>query len=297
MDKKQSGQIILVLLLIITVALGIGLSIVNRSLSDVSTATKVEQSSRAFSAAEAGIERAVKNSLAGQPSTPDFNLDETLVEVEVKDNLPDAGQALEYPPIGKEEIAHVWLVNPVTLDADGYNGVSGGTSLNIYWGDPAVTGLDVPAIEVSFVYADTSSPAAYRTQKFYYDPDSTRRTSNGFSDPIAGGAGNCSNPTAVSALSPSPGKAYKCRVTIAPSTTNFPSLSRLMLVRARVFYSSVSQPFAVAATSGPLPRQAKMFTSTGTTGDTQRKVRLFQVSNVVPFYFDYALFSAGEIVK
>ncbi len=291
MDKKQNGQIILVLLLIITVALGIGLSIVNRSLSDVSTATRVEQSSRSFSGAEAGIERAVKNSLSSTGTgtgTLNFDLDQTSISVDVKDNLPEANQALEYPPISKEEIAHVWLVNP-TLVVDGYNGAVGGTPLYIYWGDPAVLGADVPAIEISFVYLDTLG--AYRPQKFYYDPDSARRTNNGFSDPAC-----TSTHTAISAFSPT-GKTFKCRVIIDASTTNFPSLNRLMLVRARMLYSSISQPFAVAAASGSLPKQAKMFTSTGTTGDTQRKVRLFQVSNVVPFYFDYALFSAGEISK
>lgn len=283
--KKQNGQIVLVLLLIISVALGIGLSIVNRSISDISTATKIEQSSRAFSAAEAGIERAVKNSLSNQ-DTPTFTLGESEVNVDVKDNLPEAGQALEYPPISKEEIAHVWLVNPTTLAADGYNGTPGGTPLYIYWGDLSATGADIPAIEISFVYLSGSN---YQTQKFYYDLDGSRRSSNGFLDP-----GNCTHSPVTSALST---RSFKCRVTIDVNTTNFPGLTRLTLVRARILYSSISQPFAVAATSGSLPKQAKMFTSTGTTVDTQRKVRLFQVSKVVPFYFDYALFSAGEISK
>ena len=58
--NNERGQIILVLVLVITVALAIGISVVQRSLSDISTSTKVEESSRAFSAAEAGIERALK---------------------------------------------------------------------------------------------------------------------------------------------------------------------------------------------------------------------------------------------
>ena len=44
------ATIILILVLVMTVALAIGISVIQRSLSDISTATKVEQSSRAFSA-------------------------------------------------------------------------------------------------------------------------------------------------------------------------------------------------------------------------------------------------------
>ena len=56
--KEQKGQVILILILVMTVGLAIGLSIVQKSLVDISTASKIEQSSRAYSAAEAGVERA-----------------------------------------------------------------------------------------------------------------------------------------------------------------------------------------------------------------------------------------------
>ena len=61
MNKK--GQILLALILVMTVALAIGLSVIQKSLVDVSTSTKVEQSSMAFSAAEAGIERSLPMAL------------------------------------------------------------------------------------------------------------------------------------------------------------------------------------------------------------------------------------------
>ena len=63
-NMKEKGQIILILLLVMTVALGVGLTIVQRSLTDISTSTKVEQSSRAFSAAEAGIEKALQGDIS-----------------------------------------------------------------------------------------------------------------------------------------------------------------------------------------------------------------------------------------
>ena len=54
---KESGQIIIVLLLMMLVGLSIGLVVTQRSVTDVSVSTQSEQSQRAFSAAEAGIEK------------------------------------------------------------------------------------------------------------------------------------------------------------------------------------------------------------------------------------------------
>jgi len=64
MDNKykfQRGQAALIALLVLTVATTIGLSLIARSTTDVSITRTQEESSRAFSAAEAGIELALKS--------------------------------------------------------------------------------------------------------------------------------------------------------------------------------------------------------------------------------------------
>lgn len=294
--KDESGQVILILLLVMTVALGIGLSIIQRSLSDVSTSTQVEQSSRAFSAAEAGIERA----LGGDSSVYSIgvNLPDTGSSATVSESgsLPVPLQGLEYQKIGKEEIAHFWLANP-------YSGTNPpaafytGDSLYVYWGSP---NTERAAIEITIVYWNGSSYQAY---KYFYDPDQTRAVLNGFCTT----SGSCTIPYSLPVLptcsdtlptvttSSGPNRSFYCKTTISGLPAS-PSI--LMVLRTRLLYTSTAQPVAVVPASGlSLPGQAHLYTSIGTSGSTQRTVQLFTEDKVVPFYFDYAIFSAGPITK
>lgn len=58
--KYQKGQIALIVLLVATVMLTIGLAVVQRSLFDVKLTEQEEESSRAFQAAETGVEEALR---------------------------------------------------------------------------------------------------------------------------------------------------------------------------------------------------------------------------------------------
>jgi len=57
--KNQKGQAVLIVLLSLSVVLIVVMFVVSRSITDISLSTKEENSLRAFSAAEAGIERAL----------------------------------------------------------------------------------------------------------------------------------------------------------------------------------------------------------------------------------------------
>lgn len=282
---KEKGQIILILLLVMTVALGVGLSIIQRSLTDISTSTKVEQSSRAFSAAEAGIEKAIKGDL-----TP-VSFPDAQSSAATSISIPELNQALEYRPIGKEEIAHFWLADLYSTSnpPDPYY-LEG--SIDLYWGTPGLPTGDQAAIEVNVIRYD--GPATgYLTQKYYYDPVVSRRSENGFSDP---GAGACGSHTISTAFGPN--RNFFCRKNIA-----FGGLSNSrMVLRTRLLYTGVSQPIALQPLGGcgvscSLPKQAKIYSAIGSSGETQRTIQLFTLDKVVPFYFDYAIFSAGPIEK
>jgi len=67
-NKKESGQALLIVLLGMAVILTLVLSIVSRSVTDISLTKKDEESLRAFSAAEAGVEQL----LVGGPSATSF---------------------------------------------------------------------------------------------------------------------------------------------------------------------------------------------------------------------------------
>jgi hypothetical protein len=280
--KKDSGQVILVLILVMTVALAIGLSVVQRSLSDITTATKQEQSQRAFSAAEAGIERALGGGSNSVGSDETGNQSSSAL---VKTgNYPLPNQALEFPSVNKEEMAQFWLADPKTLTPYYI-----GNSFDVYFGLTS-TGDD-PAIEVSTVTKETDG--SYKIRKDYFDSNSNRTTQNNFSSLAF--CNSSSINTSSSSDTTSPDRSFRCKATISGFDT---ANSTLILTRVRVLYSNASQPLAVKpAASSSLPPQVQILTSKGTSGETERQVQLFKQDSTVPFLFDYAIFSTAEIKK
>ena len=289
--KRNKGQILVTLILILTVSLAIGLSIVQKSLVDVSTASKVEQSSRAFSAAEAGVEKALKGDTNPQTFTDTKSSIKTIADSgQIPAQAPSGTQqeALEYPPLAREEVAQVWLANFSSASNPPPNFYTR-TTLDVYWGNSST---DKAAIDLTLVYYDGTT---YRSRKWYLDHlSATRVPPNGF-DTVSCGGG--------------PGEKigdnqYQCKKTLGNSAgaNNGPLPSGLMLIRARLLYNTTSQPFAVRAPENcgaacSLPPQARVIFSTGTSGETQRTVKLFQIEKIVPPFFNYAIFSAGEISK
>lgn len=290
--NSEGGQVVLILILVMTVALAIGISVIQRSLSDISTSTKVEQSSRAFSAAEAGIEQALTciHPPCAQ-TTVNFSENQSSATVPANDLLPAIAapgtrqSALEYPPLAREEVAQVWLADfnaPTPTNPPAAHYIQ--PTLDVFWGTSGAS--DKAALELTEVFYDTNT-SAYGTQKWYLDPDSSRVAANKFTQVT------CAPETITN------GGTYACRYQITLPLGSKTS----MLLRARLLYNDTSQPFAVWAvgTSGgkdvSLPPQTRRLISTGLAGTTQRKVQLFQVSKVVPPYFDYAIFSASTISK
>lgn len=297
----MKGQVVLVLILIMTVALAVGLSIVQRSLVDITTASKVEQSSRAFSAAEAGIEKLLQTGL-----TVEFNLPNDSKVTSLTDSglLPPQQAVLEVAPpafpLAKEEVAQVWLANldSTTPSSPPTCGPSiqcfyTQSTLDVYWGNST---SDQAALVLTLIYWDGSS---YKSMKWYLDHSSaSRNPANGFDTTL------CSGNYALAG--------YQCYVRLGDSVLD-PAYSKhgsaplpqgLILLRARLLYNKTSQPFAVqppsTATCGTacsLPPQLRRYSATGISGQTQRKVQTQQQFKIVPPFFDYAVFSAGDISK
>lgn len=296
--NSQRGQVILILVLVMTVALAIGLSVIQRSISDISTASKAEQSSRAFSAAEAGIEFKLGGGASGSLNfATDNGSSAQVVGGDLLPIVPATGSqlALEYPPLAREELAQVWLADPTSPNfpvcpvTDPTKICYSASTLGIYWGNKDTS--ENPAIEISIIYQDSSTPPAYLSKKYFLNGSAATRTNNFDSSTT------CSGSDLVIDTILSTNKTFFCMKNIDVSSTALPGLSRLILLRARLLYNDTSQSFAVKATSGSLPPQAKIYTATGEAGGTQRKVQVFRIDKVVPPYFDYAIFSAGDINK
>lgn len=293
--KRESGQAVIILLLVMVLALAIGLSVIGRSVTEISTSTKTEDSSRAFSAAEAGIERLLQmnpQSGSGIAGSIAFSNQSQAQALEWSANLPKPGMALEYPPFGKESFAQFWLANPDTL-ASVYNL----ESFDIYFGDPtqdysAVTGKpdNQPAIEVSVILFSPPG-SSYFSKSYFYDSKGDR----------AGAGGNnfssCSlGPSPIETNAYSQLRSFYCKATVA-GYKNSPQDIPIM-VRARMLYTNISHPAAIRPVSGgSFPVQASILKSTGSSGGIIRNLQIFQQKSVMPQIFDYALFSAGDLSK
>lgn len=313
--KNQSGQVIIILLLIMLVALSIGLVATQRSVTDVTTSTQTDQATRAFSAAEAGIEEAIQggNSISG------LKVGDARVSVNISD-LPVGNEGLEYPPIGKEIIAQVWLADPNNIDRN--PPYYGGDKVQIYFGNKKMSDQNLkdannlsdetkPAIALTFINKDTSTtPNTYTSYKVYLD--STSRPNN-FLNPISGADKvNCNAGINGYSITTTSGESsFYCNKQVTIKKDDSPtsvvcgstgSKCVPILVRIRMLYAAEPQKIAIVpvgcGTTQPcLPKQANRYKSTGQAGRSQKTIEVFRVKKVVPPWFDFAIFSAGAIEK
>lgn len=296
---NQSGQIVVIALLAMVVVLAIALAIIGRSMLEISTSARTEESSRAFSAAEAGIERGLqdKNFGGGGSSGNLLSFDNNAeATVDVNANLPDAGLPLEHPPIGKESFAQFWLANP-------YGNLSAsdpfdypGSKFKIYFGavknssgktiDYAADVENKPALEVMVVYL---TGGEYKSTRYLYDSNNSR--GNSFRGCDIG------QNQRVQTNQIGHYNDFYCSATVPGDGSNLPVGVKIM-VRVRILYSSFSHPIAVGPFDGPsgnIPKQATITKSTGTVGNVQRSIEVFKQQSVLPQFLDYALFSASSI--
>lgn len=299
--KRVSGQALLLVLLTMAVAIVVVLSVVSKSVTDVAITSTEEESLRAFSAAEAGVEQALLNVVPG--SISETNPDGVTFDTTVSQD--PAGSAFNYPDqLLSGETGTIWFVGH---DNDGVlscNGITCATTTRIQlcWGSPSTT--EEPAVEVTL----------------YYDPS---RLS--FLRPGNTGSVNYSGLRAYTLTADSAGRGFfdtqgiSSGCSIVGVTTNY-LRSRvwnglngtiagclngvggncLVMVKVRLLYNTTkAQSFAMGI-SGTLPSQGYRISSAGYSDDTrttQRKVEVFQGYPEPPSIFDSALFSLKGLEK
>lgn len=292
----QSGQVVVILLLLMLVALSIGLAVTQRSVTDVTTSTQSEQSSRAFSAAEAGIAKA----LSGSVPTGSFSLDNSSsanFDTSAWLPIPGSSAGIEYPAIGRERAAQFWFTNP-----DDPSITYTGDKVWLYFGNENADN-DKPAVEVEIVMLANNQ---FYSQTYYYDSDPSRAgpAGNGFESVNC--TGNPILPVSISGNN----RRFYCRVLIpGPPTNAFPNLGgsgncynpgvcQLILARVRLLYSNEDHRIAVAPFgNAQLPQQVQIYNSTGIAGQSQKQIQAFRVKDVIPPWFNFAVFSINEIKK
>lgn len=120
MMKRNSGQAAIFVLLVMLLGLTVGLSVMSRTLQDLKSTTTSDQSSRAFSAAEAGIETALTNLTSGSTTVNGVTVNYNVV----------ATSDTYTATIPKDEVGQIELTSPTQVIVSWTN--SAALELNFY---------------------------------------------------------------------------------------------------------------------------------------------------------------------
>lgn len=271
---QEKGQVLLIVVLVMVVSLTIGLSVVSRSITNLRITSEQEQSQRAFSAAEAGIEQALKTGL----DIADQKLGENVSIKAVK--VASVGGTSTFLLNGgnivpKDEGTDIWL-----SDNPGYTNQKSPSHFTLYWGlqsDNCTTSLSA-AIEVVVISGSKNNPTSTR---YAFDPCQSTR-GNSFTTPDIGSytiAGNT----------------FQYRT--PDNGSNRIVVNNGLILRVIPLYANA---VIGVDTCNPgntsncdiLPIQAKKLESTGVSGTTTRKITVFQGFPKLPSqFFQYILFS------
>lgn len=289
LHSGTGGQALIILLLVMVIGLTIGLSVATRSTTDIRIATQHAYSQKAFSAAEAGIEDALRRDLglvtvAGGKISSAPGGDAAY---EVKVTAQGGGQTFATSTsVAQDDVAQIVLTPPSSPAP---------TGLWIYWinendkseRDPLAT-PSVPgaSLEITEVYLDG---AEYKVKKYAVNPtcDTTSETgeTNGF-DPV-----NPDNLQCSSASNNVGGRTYRNRVAITLQANS-------RLLRFRPLYNKTSVAVQVKSpANATLPIQSYLIESTGIAGDVSRKLQVSRSLEALPSIFDYAIYSGTSLTK
>lgn len=292
---NQSGQALVIVLLVVSVILTVSLSVISRSITDITVSEKEEDALRAFSAAESGIEKALianTGSVGSLPSGASFNAQITgLATGTTEFNIPIR--------VRSGESVNSWFMSHDVsnmLVCGESDPCFIGRDFKVCWGDAGTPGNtpDTPALEMSILYLTTPNDfSSVRIARGVYDPNSARVTSDGSNFSAANG-GSCTVDGKQYAFSTSVNLSSLGVTTRPnPSDTRGPIAARLKLI-----YNSQDQPVGVVVGGGVLPNQGTKVDSVGVSGLSNRRIIVNRIYPDLPPIFDFALFSgSGDLVK
>lgn len=275
--KSSSGQVLLIVILTLVVALTIGLSIASRSISNIKISKQNEESQKAFQAAEAGVQQALRQLQSGsQIDTRENDLSNqatyTVQDSDIRETRANGGLLINNGEAVDQAVGHdIWLSDYPT-----YTNAPTSRTLTVYWGTSAQTrcngtGASVePALELLLLFAQTGNTSNPDFRKFVVDP--CNRVQSPENARI--GAGRSIGGTALR---------HSYTLDISGAT------SHGLILKAIPIYNST----VIGAAANPaLPAQGKVIESTGVSGDTQRKLQYFIAYPQIPNeLFPYAIIS------
>lgn len=282
----KSGQILILVLLIVVVTLSVGLSVASRNLTNLRSSTQTEQSQRAFTASEGGVEdvlsrfTSIKTAISsGIPGSTGCTITTNTADCPVA--VGDLSAAVNVKISRSYELS----VNPGEVgqvDLAAYTG-----AVNIEWGKNAGSGVEATpyaSLEITFVCNTSASNcidasnkvglSGYKQRRYaYYIAGSAHSGELGFS--------SCTTP----------GVGYACRLTLNTNGSN------VLFVRVRPLWKATT--IKVSGDPATFPVQTYDINSSSSTSiGVSRKVKVTRTAlPTLPAVFDFGLYSESGINK
>lgn len=298
LPNNTSGQALLLVLLSMSVVLTIVLSILARSTLDIGISSRSEESVRAFSAAEAGIEQRL---VAGVYGPYSGSVGDSTFSGDVTGFSSGVSEFVLPSSLYSGESATVWFVSH---DANGDLSCSGpdnpcftGSQIQVCWGKEGTsTNLSTtPALEVSIIYLRSlGNYTTARIAREVTDPNSSRRSSNSFS---ATDGGTCEVNGQIFAFKKTVDFGNGGLKILPASVYQQPNGLQLARI-ASLYNTDMGHPVSVKVISGStLPGQGVVINSSGVSGASARKVEVIRGFEELPGIFESVVFSSGGITK
>lgn len=297
---NQKGQALLLVLLGMAVVLVISLSIISRSLTDLSITSKDEDSLRAFSAAEAGVEEAL---LAGQGvgggvgnASYDATIDKFYIDAD-EYNYPDSlksGESATIWFVGHHDDGYLTCVDesgPIPCLSDS------GADFRVCWGNESTDNAsdESPAVEISVFY-DTSSNSigsspdysSVNVVRAVYDSKSTPRGN------FAGNSGACT-------IADNDTYAFKTTNIFSDmgiDTGCLETAGCVLFARVKMLYNtSIDHQIGAVMNQGNFASQGAEVSSIGQSNNAVTKIQVIDTYKSPLSVFENAVFSPESIEK
>ncbi len=269
---SQKGQVLLIVLLVISVILVVGLSVVSRSVTDIKISQQSQESARALWVAMSGLEKAIRANSSGTVEFP--TVDNITNEVRREDigGQPELIYQGNYFQNGSMTL---WLLSH---DDSGNlvvpNPYTGPSKLKFFWGESGSG--EKPALEATLIY---KSGASFLAKRFAYAPPDLAAATH-FDE----AAGSCS--------------LAGTDFSYCSAVVDLPAGVVPYLVRIKLLLNDSSPPVGVSSPDGSsFPIQGYCFVSTATVQESgiTRVPKECRYWPTTPQIFDYLLYSGGDI--
>lgn len=264
---------LLITILVLTVASTIALSLIGRATLDLSMSNQLAESSRAFNAAEAGIEEALRSgSTTTQVLTPGVTYNVTVTSIGGTGGL----YVMQHKTL-KDVTETLWLVNHNDDGSINETPFYTASTLDVCWSKETLT----PALVVSVLYKE-GVDGTYKTARLALDPSAASR-GNSFEVPpvVTSGCGSTNN--------------YLKQISFVDLGITLLGVNRdtLLALRIRPEYADTS--ISIDPGANALPKQGNRIESVGTTGTgIARKVIVYQQYRAPASIFDSVIFSQSS---